>query len=243
MLKSFSHIIFSDGSSLGNPGRGGFGTVIIHSHRHVTELGGNEKDTTNNRMELTGLLEGLKYMKKEEGSILCCTDSKYVIDAITKWSIAWKKNGWITTAKTPVLNKDLLTQIDELVTEYKDKGGVHFKYVPGHVGIAGNERCDLIATTFASGDPVELFNGNLSDYAVDILNIGVDENEKEKKAKLKKKTGPAYSYLSLVDGVAARHSTWPECENRVKGKSGVKYKKALSKDDEDTILKSWGAKI
>ncbi len=243
MLESYSHIIFSDGSSLGNPGRGGFGAVVIHSKKHVTEIGGSEKNTTNNRMEITALLEGLKVTKLEKGTILCCTDSQYVINSVTKWIHGWKKNGWMTSSKTPVINKDLLEQIDEIISDHKKIGEITFRYVPGHVGVAGNERCDVIATTFAREEEMDLYSGTLNDYAVDILNIGVDQKEQTKKTSSKKKSGPAYSYLSLVDGVAKAHKTWPECESRVKGKSGVKYKKSMSAEDEAAILKSWGSKL
>lgn len=243
MLDKYSHIIFSDGSSLGNPGNGGYGAIIINEHATVIEIGGAENNTTNNRMELSGLLHALKTIEKSKGQIICCTDSQYVINCISKWLPGWKKNNWITSTKTPVLNKDLLEQIDKIVQTHKEIGEVHFKYVPGHVGVSGNERCDEIATSFARGETPELFNGTLSDYAVDTLNIGVDEEEAEKKARTKTNSGKAYSYLSLVDGIALRHTTWADCENRVKGQSKVKFKKTISKQDEEAILKSWGAKL
>lgn len=243
MIDGYTHIIFSDGSALGNPGRGGWGAVVIDAHKTVTELGGSEKHTTNNRMEISALLNGLRHIADEKGSVICCTDSKYVINSVTKWIHGWKKNGWMTTAKAPVANKELFTEIDDIINAHKKLGDIHFKYVPGHVGVAGNERCDTIATTFAQEGDIELFAGSLSDYAVDILNIGIDEAEQEKRSKTKKRTGAAYSYLSLVDGKVERHSTWVECEARVKGKSGVKYKKALSALEESDILKSWGVKL
>ncbi len=243
MLEKYSYLIFSDGSSLGNPGNGGFGTIVIQNQRLVTEIGGYEKNTTNNRMELTGLLSGLRMIEKLEGDVLCCTDSQYVINSVTKWLNGWKKNNWKTSTKTPVLNKDLIEQIDRIIEAHKKIGEINFKYVPGHVGVSGNERCDQIATTFARNETPDLFSGTLSDYAIDILNIGVDEDKNDKKFELKKKNGKAYSYLSLVDGKAMRHDSWPECEKRVKGKSGVKYKKALSQQDEQTILKSWGVRL
>lgn len=243
MLDKYSHIIFSDGSSLGNPGNGGYGAIIINEHTTVTEIGGREDDTTNNRMELSGLLHALRTIETSKGQIICCTDSQYVINCVSKWIPNWKKNNWITSTKTPVLNRDLLEQIDEIVHAHKKIGEVHFRYVPGHVGVAGNERCDEIATSFARGETPELFSGTLSDYAVDTLNIGVDEDEAEKRARTKTSSAKAYSYLSLVDGIALRHTTWADCEKRVKGQSKVKFKKSISKEDEEAILKSWGAKL
>lgn len=243
MLNKYTHIIFSDGAALGNPGPGGWGTVVLLSKKVVTELGGGEAHTTNNRMEIMALLMGLRRIEGEKGDVLCCTDSQYVINAVTKWIHGWKKNNWVTSTKTPVLHKELFTEIDERITAHKKHGSIHFQYVPGHVGVAGNERCDSIATAFARKEDPDLFNGPLGDYAIDILNIGIDAVALEKKSSAKKRSGPAYSYLSLVDGKAKRHKTWAECEDRVKGKSGVKYKKALSQEEEAEILKSWGTHI
>lgn len=243
MLNSYKHIIFSDGSSLGNPGNGGYGAILLQHHKVVTEIGGRENHTTNNRMEISALLSALRIIKDEEGDVLCCTDSQYVINCVTKWIYGWKKNGWITTTKTPVVNKDLLEEIDSIIINHKKLGEIHFKYIMGHAGVAGNERCDVIATTFARGEDMDLFSGSLSDYAIDILNIGVDKEMENKKETSKKKTGPAYSYLSLEGGIAKRHTSWAECEAEVRGKSGVKYKKSLSEEDEYNILKTWGVKL
>lgn len=243
MLTKYTHIIFSDGAALGNPGPGGWGTVVILNKKVVIELGGGEKHTTNNRMEIMALLEGLRRIEGEKGDVLCCTDSQYVINAVTKWIHGWKKNNWMTTTKAPVLHRELFEEIDARIASHKNHGVIHFQYVPGHVGVAGNERCDSIATAFARKEEPELFNGSLADYAVDVLNIGIDPDAEAKKSSTKKRTGPAYSYLSLVDGKAKRHKTWAECEDRVKGKSGVKYKKAMTPSEETEILQTWGVKI
>ncbi len=243
MLEKYTHIIFSDGAALGNPGPGGWGTVVILSKKLITELGGYEEHTTNNRMEIMALLMGLRRIEGERGDVLCCTDSQYVINAVTKWLHGWKKNGWKTTTKQPVLHRELFEEIDARIDAHKKHGAVHFQYVPGHVGVSGNERCDTIATSFARKDDPELYNGKLSDYAIDILNVGIDPTAMEKKDSIKKRSGPAYSYLSLVDGKVKRHKTWAECEARVKGKPGVKYKKALTEAEEEAILKSWGVKL
>lgn len=247
MLSKFDHIVFSDGSALGNPGPGGWGTVIVTNKKYVCELGGNEKHTTNNRMELTAVKEALVRLQEEAGSALICSDSKYVINAVTVWIHGWKQNNWMTASKTPVLNKDIIHEIDKLLEGYSHKGQIEFRYVPGHVGVLGNERCDAIATTFAAGQVPELFDGSFDDYSIDILNITIDEAAAEKKERSKssstKATGKAYSYLSLVEGKAMRHNTWPECEKRVKGKSGVKFKKAMSAPEEAEILKGWGVSL
>ena len=167
-------VIFTDGSSRGNPGSGGWAVVIVKSEKlkgqsgtHVTELGGNEKVTTNNRMELRAALEGLRAAPKDE-SITVYTDSSYLINGITKWVKGWKRNGWQTKTKDDVLNKDLWMDLDEAAAERT----VSWKYVGGHVGILGNERCDHIATAFADGREVKLYGGPLGLYDLpDILNV------------------------------------------------------------------------
>jgi ribonuclease HI len=147
-------------------------------------------------------------------------------------------------AKTPVENRELWEETLALIDDRKKWGRMFWKHVPGHSGVVGNERCDEIATTYAKGDTPELFEGDLGDYAIDILNITIDK-EKSAQRSVTRAHGrtKAYSYLSLVGGVAKRHATWPLCEARVKGKPGVKYKKSVSQEDEAAILRSWGVSL
>jgi ribonuclease HI len=226
-------IIFCDGASKGNPGPGGYGAVVVLSEGKVIELGGGEKHTTNNRMELLGAIKALEEISKTVGEILIYTDSKYLINGITGWVYGWQKNGWQTKDKKEVSNKDLWEKLVEFVKGKKIK----WNYVGGHVGIAGNERCDEIASGVATGEKVSLFKGKLSDYKLNILNLGHNE---EKKAIKHSKSAKAYSYLSLVNGVLNIDKTWAECEKRVKGQKGVKYKKATSEYEEKEIIRSWG---
>lgn len=244
MQENVQHLLFSDGSSLGNPGPGGWGSVIVLSRERVVELGAREKHTTNNRMELTAVIEGLKRLATESGDVTIFTDSTYVRKGATEWVHGWMKRDWKTMAKTDVENQDLWKELIVLL-EYRNKvGKVVWTHVPGHSGVAGNERCDAIATGYASGDETGLFQGNLSDYAIDILNISIDEEMVSARTKAKSRSREkAYSYLSLVGGVAMRHQTWAECEKRVKGKSGVRYKKALSPSDESAVLRAWGVSL
>lgn len=163
--------IFTDGSSRGNPGPGGWATVIVNG-RKVSEFGGVEKMTTNNRMEMTAAIEALSHTSKKS-KIILYTDSSYLINSITKWVKAWKKNNWKrniwqTKTKEDVLNKDLWMKLDTLNTDRI----VEWFYVSGHAGIAGNERCDQIATAFADHEAIELFNGPLLKYNIpNILEI------------------------------------------------------------------------
>lgn len=228
-MKNNESIIFTDGASRGNPGPGGWGAVIVEGS-DVKEIGGREDDTTNNRMEMTAVSEALKI---SGDNVVIYTDSQYVANGITSWIKGWKAKGWKTAGKTDVLNKDLWEKIDKR----KEGKQIEMKVIGGHVGIPGNERCDEIATLFADEKDVELFDGKLSDYKVDILNFDKNEVAKSKKDRSNMK---AYSYLSLVDGVFKKHETWSECETRVKGKSGVLYRKAVSEEDEAEIKKEWG---
>ena len=235
MNKNNKTIIYTDGSSLGNPGPGGWGAIILLTDGKVVELGGAEKDTTNNRMEMTAIIEALNFVKKKDSQIILHTDSSYTINGITKWIHGWKKNGWIKKDKGEVLNKDLWEKLLE-VTEGLD---IEWKHVSGHVGTPGNERVDRIATTFAGEKEINLFAGEYDDYGIDLF---AEENEEKKAARSATKArskAKAYSYLSLANGEFKKHSTWAQCEACVKGKAGAKFRKALSAEDEKAIMHEW----
>lgn len=235
-MKKDEIIIFSDGSSRGNPGPGGFGAIVVFDGK-VVELGGQEKNTTNNRMEMSAIIEALSFFESYELQVISYkvyTDCSYLINGITKWISGWKRNGWITKTKEEVLNRDLWKKLDGLVSDKNIK----WNYVGGHAGIAGNERCDEIATEFADGKNPNLYNGLLSKYKIDILNLEENETAKIRKEKNRSKL-PAYSYVSMADGVVEIHKTWAECERRVKGKSGVKFKKVFSEEEENKLIEEW----
>ena len=228
-------IIFTDGASKGNPGPGGYGAVVVFPEGKVKELGGFEKNTTNNRMELMGAVKALEQISSQPATLTTVyTDSKYLINGMTGWIFSWQKNGWKTKDKKDVANQELWEKLSELAAGKK----INWHYVGGHVGIAGNERCDEIADAKALGEKVDLYNGDLSKYTIDVKNLGHSE---EKKINKYSKSAKAHSYLSLVNGILNIDKSWPECEARVKGKKGVKYKKAISKIHEEEILKEWGA--
>tara|TARA_B110000495_G_scaffold36390_1_gene29082 strand:- start:1282 stop:1749 length:468 start_codon:yes stop_codon:yes gene_type:complete len=131
--------LFTDGACKGNPGVGGWGVLINNSNNFI-ELKGTQRQTTNNRMELIAVIEGLKSIKENE-NIEITTDSMYVKNGINQWISNWKKNGWKTAAKKPVKNKDLWQELDELVQNYSIK----WIWVKGHSGHPGNERADQLA--------------------------------------------------------------------------------------------------
>ncbi|MEK7115677.1 MAG: ribonuclease HI [Patescibacteria group bacterium] len=244
-------LIYADGSSLGNPGPGGWGAVVVYHDDKlkiksvklkVRELGGGEKHTTNNRMELTAAIEAIKTINNLHlisNKIILRTDSRYVINGITKWIKRWQKSGWIGKNKKPILNQDLWVKLSKIA---KNKN-IKWEHVHGHTGIAGNERADFIATLCAKERQFKtqkFFDGPLAKYPFDILSV--KEPKKKSVSKNRPSGKKAYSYLSFVSGVLMRHSTWPECEKRVKGVSGAKFKKAFSGEDEENIIREWNLK-
>jgi ribonuclease HI len=116
---------------------------------------------------------------------------------------------------------------------------IQWNFVRGHVGVPGNERCDEIAVAFSKGYPIDLYQGPIAGYGHAIDELPEPLPLPDPKAKGTPKI--AYSYLSMVGGVVERHKTWSECEARVKGRSGAKFKKAMTPDEEKIILAEWGA--
>ena len=136
--------IFTDGACKGNPGKGGWGAILKYGDR-IKEISGGERETTNNRMELTAAIRALS-MLKEPCEVTLYSDSKYLIDAITKgWVESWRAKGWRKADKSPALNVDLWEQLLVLLNTHK----VGFVWVKGHDGHAYNERCDKLATDYA----------------------------------------------------------------------------------------------
>ena len=138
--------IFTDGACSGNPGPGGLG-VVLRFGSHEKELSGGERETTNNRMELTAAIEGLSALK-EPCDVRLVTDSKYVADGITKgWAESWQKNGWRKADKKPALNPDLWEKLLMLIKKHN----VTIEWVKGHAGHPENERCDKLAVEYYKG--------------------------------------------------------------------------------------------
>lgn len=185
--------IFTDGSSRGNPGPGGWGAVLVTSDpstkaklgtghgklkveslpaqtggdAKVTELGGREDHTTNNRMELMAAIEALKYIelkKIEVGEVAIHADSAYVLGGITIWIHAWQKNNWRTSTNKQVLNQDLWQALFEVTRRLSLRTNLVWKKVKGHAGVIYNERADIIATSFADKERVLLFSGSEKQY-------------------------------------------------------------------------------
>jgi ribonuclease HI len=235
-------VVFCDGAAKGNPGPGGWGVVVAMPDGAVVELGGAAPHTTNNRMELTAAIQALARVRDLPGHVEIYTDSTYVIKGIKEWIRSWRRNGWMTREGGAVSNRELWHQLDDLVTA-RPRGSLTWHYVRGHVGIPGNERVDAIADGLARGQQVHLYSGPISGYPLPIFEVPSDTSVPKRSdapAGRRAATRAPLSYLSLVDGQLMRHTTWPDCEARVKGRSGARFKKAANRQDELAILQAWG---
>jgi ribonuclease HI len=140
--------IYTDGACLGNPGRGGWGAILIWQDQKK-ELSGGEANTTNNRMELMAAIKALEAVKRPV-PIRLVSDSTYLRDGITKWIHGWRKNGWKTASKNPVANQDLWQRLDDLNQSHD----ISWEWVKGHSGHPMNERCDDMARQEAERLPL-----------------------------------------------------------------------------------------
>jgi ribonuclease HI len=137
--------LITDGACKGNPGRGGW-ACILRYNEHKRELWGCEAHTTNNRMELTAAIEGLKALK-EPCEVVVVTDSEYLKNGITTWIHNWKRRNWTTSEKKPVVNQDLWQELDDLVSRHKTT----WEWTKGHAVHEDNNRCDELASAAAAG--------------------------------------------------------------------------------------------
>lgn len=139
--------IYTDGACSGNPGPGGWGAVLVWNG-HERELSGGERETTNNRMELTAVIEALAALR-EPCEVTLTSDSKYVIDALTLgWAAGWRARGWRKADRSPALNADLWERLLELISHHR----MTYVWVKGHAGHPYNERCDRLAVAAYTGE-------------------------------------------------------------------------------------------
>ena len=139
MSKNETVVIYTDGACSGNPGPGGWGSVMLYNG-HRRELSGGESETTNNRMEMMAVIVSLETLKRP-CEILLHTDSTYVMKGMTEWLEGWKARNWKTAAKKPVKNVDLWQRLDDAIARHR----VDWKWVKGHSGVPENERADELA--------------------------------------------------------------------------------------------------
>lgn len=222
-------LVFTDGASRGNPGATGWGAVIALGD-HVHELGGYRALGTNNQAELTAVVEAVEWITdqdEEPEKITIYSDSAYTISGATSWIFGWQKRGWQTKTGDPVKNKELWQRFST-AREAADFE-ITFQKVKGHASIPGNERADDIATGFADQVDLDLYDGSREDYSVSLDSKPVYLE-----------TSPLY--FSFVNGVAEQHDNWPDCQNRVRGKS-AKFKKVRTVSERDELLSDWGVDL
>jgi len=139
--------LFTDGACSGNPGPGGWAYILRHPESgSEVERSGGERHTTNNRMELTAVIEGLSALQHHRSSVAIYSDSRYVLDGLREWIDGWKKRGWKRAGNKPVLNIELWKQLDDLRSEHD----LDFHWVRGHNDHPENERCDKLAVAEAA---------------------------------------------------------------------------------------------
>jgi len=141
MTKENTVVIYTDGACSGNPGPGGWGSVLLYNG-HRREMSGGDDETTNNRMEMMAVIQALESLKRP-CSVMIYTDSVYVMKGITEWIEQWKKRGWKTAAKKPVKNVELWQRLEQAIHSHE----VKWTWVKGHSGVPENERADELATT------------------------------------------------------------------------------------------------
>jgi len=224
-------VAYTDGACLGNPGPGGWGVRILYADGTVCELGGKVAATTNNRMELQAAIAALQ-MLHTSPQVTIFTDSRYVIDGVTKWLRAWRRRGWVTSTNTPVKNRDLWMALESL-----SHPGVRWQHVYGHRGDPNNERVDTIARACAAGACPPLFCGRsgapddpvVVPTATTLPPRTVSEPPARAHVPARAPT-PAY-YVSIVHGTAALDTDWPACAARVRGVSGAQYRKVRTREE------------
>lgn len=252
-----SILIFTDGACTGNPGPGGWGSIVALPDGTIRELGGDNPQTTNNRMEMVAAIRALASLESIDAKeIILYTDSTYLIKGITQWVWGWRNRGWKNAEGKDVANRELWEELVRHVARLKP-ATIQWKYVRGHAGFPGNERCDQIAVSYATRKKEPLYVGPRDGYFVDLDELPDEEplpdNKKTSGTKSSTKGGTGsggaksssssssgpVTYLSYYGGIVTRHKTWAECERVVKGRN-AKFRKAKSAQEEREILVSWG---
>lgn len=230
--------LYTDGACSGNPGPGGWGFVFVNFlSKKITEGGGADSSTTNNRMEMTAIIEGLQEARRQKHQeLLILTDSTYVIRGFTQWRFGWKKRGWVTSEGQPVSNQDLWEKLDQVAQGLQ----LDWRYVRGHQGTPGNERVDRIAVAFSKRDWIDLkIEVSFSNYEFDVTVIPKGEPLPEMKSHAPGEKKAVF-YVSYVNGVLTRHQDWSSCERTVKGQPKALYKKVSNEQELKEVLKKWG---
>ncbi|MFN5059770.1 MAG: ribonuclease HI [Chloroflexota bacterium] len=212
--------IITDGACSGNPGPGGWATIIVTPDGTVTEFSGSAANTTNNQMELQAIIVGLQKVDAQ-AEVHIHTDSQYVINGITKWVFGWQKNGWRTKEGKDVENQEFWKTLVRLTHK-----NVHWHYVKGHNGHAMNERANTLAQQQARslGHPVLQARANAQPQTP-------------------VSAGTFPHYISLVGSEFRHHATWDACKQAVHGVSGARFKKVSSAHELASQRRQWGLPV
>lgn len=237
-MKNDEIVIYTDGACSGNPGPGGWGAIVVFDNQ-VQELGGAScLATTNNRMEITSIIESLKWINSSQLKYPLCiyTDSQYVINAMTKWLPGWVRNNWKTAAGEPVKNQDLFEELHRCLKPFIYR----FQYIPGHSGFWGNERADQIAVDFSKYQMVDLYSGSWTDYQFSTesvtANISLDFVKVPKSKTSTQKVGyVVWDYQKLLF-----FTDWSACAKVTQGRAGIKYKKIKNKEEFRAFVAQYG---
>jgi ribonuclease HI len=221
-------VAYTDGGCIGNPGPGGWGVHVEYPDGRVIELGGAELQTTNNRMELRAAIEAARAVADWPQATIVA-DSQYVLRGITEWLAGWKRNGWLTTTGQPVVNRDLWEELDTVSSDR-----LTWEWAKGHSGVPGNERCDEIASWFAESIRPLTGGRHIPTHGA------ARRSPRNGTSHSRASSSAGASYISLVDGIPARHATWSDCEQRVKGVKSARFKKVRSPAEADEVFASWG---
>ncbi len=242
-MESTIHI-YTDGACSGNPGPGGWAAVILFPDGRLLELGGGERPTTNNRMEMAAAIAALAAVQEHAGPVKLYTDSGLLVNGIKAWIHAWKKKDWLTAGGKPVVNRDLWERLDALAAARR--GRLAWAHVKGHAGQKVNERCDAIAVAFSKGLRPKLYEGPAAGCGYSLLPPGEEHlHAPAGKSSSGKSSGSGSKkggyYLSFVGGAVHRDGTWDACKARVHGAPNARFKKVSSPDEEKAALELWGA--
>jgi ribonuclease HI len=219
MGKGIDAVAYTDGACIGNPGPGGWGAILV-SGEGRQEIGGGAAHTTNNRMELTAVIEALRRVPAES-RVQVVTDSEYVLKGMTQWLPGWRRRGWRTSTGQPVVNQDLWETLSALVGDR-----VSWEWVRGHAGHPENERADALARGYARAQ-----KGGVAPTKPPVGNAAPSPRRAQ---------GQAFPlYLSLVDGVPEQHDTWEACRARIHGVRGARCKKCQSAAEVAATLADW----
>lgn len=231
-------VAYTDGSCLGNPGPGGWGIRLLYPDGTVEEFGAAVKQTTNNQMELQAAIAALEHLGQVP-HLTVCTDSRYVIDGLTKWLPNWQRRGWKTATGTAVKNRALWQRLAQLAHPR-----IHWQHVRGHSGNANNERVDEIARAFAGGHAPQLFHGRLgepADPVRDQVSHAVRAHRVTSQPQGLKHSRPRY--VSIIRGDVAIDDDWPSCAARVRGVSGAHYKKVRTSEELVAFCAKHGVEV